>query len=729
MTRSVCIGRQLCTVTLVCFFQSLSLSQEPTILPDGTPMLGANTYSIQPPLVILFSSSSIYSADYLRNKNVKLLFRPPKNRQIVRAIRKLRNTTILVLLDDGSVYAARELGSPFQVLSEIEPVTSEGFDDIRGDALYVRSSSFMYVSRDSGVTWHIDSTGLGGETITGFALDSLQYVWGVTPNHLFRQHPDSSVWRKVTSFPAQPGFSLASAFVDRRNRIFVGAGSNGVYRSTDGGNTWALDTAGMGARQVARFCDDAFGNVYALADGPLCRSNGGTAPWVEIDAGLKAIAGPDISMNDITGDSALYAATNFGGFISTNQGNTWAENNQGINAVTITGVLKVGSGRLVIGAPLGIYYRNAGDTLWQRTYPQGRYLGGLGLFAGAGGSIYTVDNSQPFRSTDNGVNWSIDTTGVASLPSHGVASGAFYVDETGAQHTRDRKTVSNPFMMYKRSPAGSWTVDTSGMNVSATGFDGPNSFVSDGVGNFFCAYSNGPMYRRSVAGGSWSLDTAGLGGTTLTALWQGAGGDVYGGSFFANSFLYRRRGDAWTRIALPASITSSGLGAVSVDGSGAIFVAFFHRLPDYGNGVYFTTNSGASWTKAGLDSIRVTRLASFGDTTYALTQGWGVYTLTRTGASGVEGKPASPSEFALFQNYPNPFNPSTTIRYSLPRKSAVQLSVFNTLGQQVALLQNGEQEDGYHEVKFDGKNLSSGVYFYRIHVGSFVQTRKLLMIR
>jgi hypothetical protein len=85
--------------------------------------------------------------------------------------------------------------------------------------------------------------------------------------------------------------------------------------------------------------------------------------------------------------------------------------------------------------------------------------------------------------------------------------------------------------------------------------------------------------------------------------------------------------------------------------------------------------------------------------------------------------------FELAQNYPNPFNPSTTIRYGVPTRSHVLLTVFNTLSQQVAVLQNGEQDTGYHEVRFDGSRLSSGAYFYRIEAGSFVQTRKLLLIR
>ena len=84
--------------------------------------------------------------------------------------------------------------------------------------------------------------------------------------------------------------------------------------------------------------------------------------------------------------------------------------------------------------------------------------------------------------------------------------------------------------------------------------------------------------------------------------------------------------------------------------------------------------------------------------------------------------------FMLSQNYPNPFNPSTTIRYGLPHKSVVELNVYNALGQQVDLLARGEREAGYHEVRFDGGTLPSGVYFYRLQAGSFVETRRLLLV-
>ena len=93
------------------------------------------------------------------------------------------------------------------------------------------------------------------------------------------------------------------------------------------------------------------------------------------------------------------------------------------------------------------------------------------------------------------------------------------------------------------------------------------------------------------------------------------------------------------------------------------------------------------------------------------------------------GGSTQPGGYVLLQNYPNPFNPTTTIRYGIPRQSAVTLSVFNTLGQHVATLVNETQAAGYHEVKFDGSNLASGVYFYRLTAGYFVATNRLLLLR
>jgi hypothetical protein len=88
-----------------------------------------------------------------------------------------------------------------------------------------------------------------------------------------------------------------------------------------------------------------------------------------------------------------------------------------------------------------------------------------------------------------------------------------------------------------------------------------------------------------------------------------------------------------------------------------------------------------------------------------------------------------PATFELAQNYPNPFNPTTQIRYGLPHTSFVTLTVYNTLGQLVAQVVNEQQQAGYHDVVFRGDGMSSGVYFYRLHAGDFVGSKKLLLLK
>ena len=87
------------------------------------------------------------------------------------------------------------------------------------------------------------------------------------------------------------------------------------------------------------------------------------------------------------------------------------------------------------------------------------------------------------------------------------------------------------------------------------------------------------------------------------------------------------------------------------------------------------------------------------------------------------------SEFALYQNFPNPFNPETSIRFDLAEASNVTLTIFNIAGQEVATLVNGNMNAGAHTVSFDGANLTSGVYLYRLTAGEFTSTMKMMLLK
>ena len=100
---------------------------------------------------------------------------------------------------------------------------------------------------------------------------------------------------------------------------------------------------------------------------------------------------------------------------------------------------------------------------------------------------------------------------------------------------------------------------------------------------------------------------------------------------------------------------------------------------------------------------------------------------TWSGIEDMEGFPLK--EYLLYQNYPNPFNPTTVVSYQLPAVSDVRLVVYDLLGREVAVLVHERKAPGRYEAKFDATGLATGVYLCRLTAGSFVQTRKIVVVK
>jgi hypothetical protein len=105
-----------------------------------------------------------------------------------------------------------------------------------------------------------------------------------------------------------------------------------------------------------------------------------------------------------------------------------------------------------------------------------------------------------------------------------------------------------------------------------------------------------------------------------------------------------------------------------------------------------------------------------------------------TGVREIDNGETRPSDFVLFQNYPNPFNPSTSIEFLLPKSGQVKIEIFNILGRKVRTLVDEQLKPGHKLVDWDGRDdrgrdVTSGIYFYRITVGEFSQSKKMLLLR
>jgi hypothetical protein len=122
------------------------------------------------------------------------------------------------------------------------------------------------------------------------------------------------------------------------------------------------------------------------------------------------------------------------------------------------------------------------------------------------------------------------------------------------------------------------------------------------------------------------------------------------------------------------------------------------------------------------------RIQSFGKEGGAT--GWSqVWNFVTQSTVFVEDDADVPLSFSLEQNYPNPFNPTTKISWQSPVSSRQVLKVFDVLGNEIVTLLDKEMEAGYHSVNFDASELPSGVYFYQLRAGSFVETKKMMLLR
>lgn len=211
---------------------------------------------------------------------------------------------------------------------------------------------------------------------------------------------------------------------------------------------------------------------------------------------------------------------------------------------------------------------------------------------------------------------------------------------------------------------------------------------------------------------------------------------------------------------------------IYVTKNGYIFIA--DPILSKFHGIIRSTNEGLNWQQVLFDKSTYTVFAkedglvitggrgytdddsvyissNFGDTWHSIPQPIGIYNYisdikedgsgnlffgtSRTGLfeidiiNDLDEEPYSSNSYFLSQNYPNPFTPTTKIKYSVTSATNVQIKVYNILGKEVNILINEHKNTGNYEIEFDGSALPSGVYFYKIQAGSFVQTKKMIILR
>ena len=235
-----------------------------------------------------------------------------------------------------------------------------------------------------------------------------------------------------------------------------------------------------------------------------------------------------------------------------------------------------------------------------------------------------------------------------------------------------------------------------------------------GVGDY------GLIFKTTNGGNTWTYP---LSGTTYhlrgVSFSDENNGTVVGGGIILRT---TDGGTTWTSQSITYSL------------NGVCFSDLENGTAVGGNGIIQrTTNGGITWISQMSGTTNLLWKVSFTDANNGTVVGEGgtVLRTTNGGITFVEEEKIDevPTEFSLLQNYPNPFNPSTKIKYAISGQQYAILNVYDILGNEIETLVNEEKSSGTYEVTWNAVGLPSGVYFYQLRAGSFIETRKMILLR
>lgn len=539
---------------------------------------------------------------------------------------------------------------------------------------------------------------------------------------LYRSDDSGNTWQDVTP---PSGTSIVRAInVESKGRLWAGTG-NGLYFSDDKGNSWEIVSALRPSNMISiEFAPD--GSVYAsTSDRRLFGSDNKGEGW-------KLVANQYVFDIAFLADGNIFLATKKGVSYSEDNGLSWIEENFPMNNSFVYDVAFDADGRLYAASSVGLYSSTDEGYSFSLELID---FGGKDIDAH---TILITENDDVFVSThsndifsktegnDNWQNASVPGT-IMNITKHpsGVlfagtwGNGVFRSDDRG-QSWQESTLPSN---LYVRSQLATENGD---LFVGAKDNDG--NFIG-----YYFSSDAGKTWTRKVFEGYYGH------GQLIIAMLQNFNNDLI---FSTGMGIYRSacNGDNWDGVFERVfSAPSSNHSLVSVE--------CFAKAPDdqifagtVRDGI-LQSDEGSTWRfipSIGLYNKRVVSITiSQSGHLFASTissDGSGYNGILRSEekiiTTSVTTKPENlPPHFTLEQNYPNPFNPGTSISYSLFKVAHVDLTVFDHLGRTVQVLVNESKPAGTHKVYFNGDGLATGIYYYRLHVDNYSQTRKFFLLK
>jgi hypothetical protein len=356
----------------------------------------------------------------------------------------------------------------------------------------------------------------------------------------------------------------------------------------------------------------------------------------------------------------------------------------------------------------GVYISTDNGSSWQQSSLTNQDIealaaDGSNLFAGTFG--FPVSYGV-FSSSNAGANWIQSPLNSQIVKSLLISGGSIFA---GAD--------------FNGGLYGVFMSTNNGANWTQTSLNNKITYsLGAGVGRIFAGTSLSGVYYSTDNGTSWTQTSLNSG-----TIWSLAsnGNRVYAGAF-SGLFISSDNGSSWT----PTTIVNQTVRSIAALNKDVI-------AGTDGFGVYVSNDSGSTWIQRneGLGTLQVFATAVLNGYLFAGTIGHGVYKRPLQEIIGItQISSETPNAFSLSQNYPNPFNPATKIRFDIPpskgdRGMTTKLAIYDMLGKEVITLVSENLKAGTYESYFDASNYASGVYYYKLTAGDFVETRKMILVK
>ena len=531
-------------------------------------------------------------------------------------------------------------------------------------------SPFIYSpiiqSMDSGKTWYNILTIYAAGIQTLIKGEEKDIFIGTTDGRIIIIKDVGTIWSDIKI----TDFSITNIIRTENNNFVAGTSGKGIFKSTDNGSNWSnIGLSDKSVNCLASNGTDIFAGLNNDAGFYYLQSD---TNWIQLGMPITRTWAVNSDMNGNVFATVDGRGTDGGVYRSSNAGNHWIHVYTNLSSQYIRSLCIDKVGNLYEGTNRGIMKSTDAGESWTQLSISSDWIYSIEInpqqtiFAGGG------DSGRVYRSTDEGITWDL--------------------------------IHKNSITSREKGPSSVYSI------VSVNNI-------------LYAAIINEGVLISTNNGNSWSsIHTP---DSTVLSVCVNSKGHILAGTLSNGIFITADDGKNW--IQSNNGLTNKEVRKIVVDSLGHLFAGT-------NGGVFQSNNDGISWTQSQPKNLEDQRILSMAfdheGYLYAGTAFGSVWRSILPTTLDVKSN-AIPviDDYLLSQNYPNPFNPSTIIEYSVPQTSLISLKVFDILGREVVTLENEEKPSGTYVIEFDGSKLPSGVYFYRIQAGDFIQTKKMILLR